>query len=219
MNNDYFLGCKGANFLYEEIKDNIKSQILKQKPADKIALNSYLGVIRFAEIKDVPYVVDLSKKESFSLGFIPKMAYTSAITGIKTGKRWSPVCNDKMWVCECNGDLVGFVLASFGRINAKERIGKVAQICLQTDARKLERGKMLLNAVLEYGKSINVSAFSCGCAHDLDSNMFWSAMGWEKIGERMGISCKNTWKQTSDRVVNIYKSQPLIIVPETTIIV
>jgi hypothetical protein len=36
----------------------------------------------------------LSKKESFSLGFIPKMAYEAAITGIKKGKRWSPVCND-----------------------------------------------------------------------------------------------------------------------------
>jgi hypothetical protein len=185
----------------------------------EVTLQSYLGTIRFATLGDIPYVVDLSKKESFSLGFIPKMAYTSAITGIKTGKRWSPVCNDKMWVCDCNGDLVGFVLASFGRINAKERVGKVAQICLQSDARKLERGKMLLNSVLEYGKTLGVHSFSCGCAFDLESNLFWSAMGWDKIGERMGISHTNTWKQTSDRVINLYKSKPLIILPSDNLII
>jgi len=185
----------------------------------ELTIKSYLGTVRFATLNDVPYVVDLSKKEAFSLGFIPKMAYTSAITGIKTGKRWSPVCNDKMWVCDCNGDLVGFVLASFGRINAKERVGKIAQICLQSDARKLERGKLLLNSVLEYGKTLGVHSFSCGCASDLESNLFWSAMGWDKIGERLGISHTNTWKQTSDRVVNLYKSKPLIILPSENLII
>jgi hypothetical protein len=29
-------------------------------------------------------------------------------------------------------------------------------------------------------------------------------MNWEKIGERRGISHRNTWKQTSDRIVNLY---------------
>ena len=51
-------------------------------------------IIRFADEFDLPYVVDLSKKENHALGFIPKMAYESAITGIKTGKRWSDICND-----------------------------------------------------------------------------------------------------------------------------
>ena len=72
-----------------------------------------LGIIRFAEVDDLPYINDLSKKESKALGFIPNPAYMSAITGSKTGKRWSLVCNDKLFVCECNGDLVGFCLASF----------------------------------------------------------------------------------------------------------
>ena len=42
-----------------------------------------LGTTRQAILADVPYVVDLSKKENHCLGFIPKMAYTSAVTGIK----------------------------------------------------------------------------------------------------------------------------------------
>lgn len=168
-----------------------------------------LGIVRFAELDDIPYVVDLSKKENNALGFIPKMAYTSAVTGIKTGKRWSNVCNDRLFVVECNKDLVGFCLASFGRVNAKKREGKIAQICLQTDARKLLRGRLLLDAAVEYGATKHgTMAFSCGCADDLESNIFWNAMGWINIGERFGKSHKNTWKETSKRKINIYRFDP-----------
>ena len=167
-----------------------------------------LGEVRFAKLTDIPYIVDLSKKESVSLGFIPKIAYESAITGKKTGKRWSDVCNDKLFVCECNGDLVGFCLASFGRINMINKQGKIAQICLQEDARMLQRGRIILDAVIEYGYSVFTLGWSCGCADDLPSNLFWKSMGWMKVATRMGISHKNTWKQTSKRKVNIYKFDP-----------
>ena len=170
-------------------------------------MNEY-GLVRFATIKDINYILDLSKKESKSLGFIPKMAYESAITGIKKGDRWSNVCNDKLWVCECNGDLVGFVLASFGKTNAIWKNGKIAQICLQTDARMMQRGRLLLDKVINYGQKIGTLSFSCGCADDLPSNLFWQTMGWIKIGKRNGISHKNTWKQTSKRIVNIYRFDP-----------
>jgi hypothetical protein len=51
-------------------------------------------------------------------------------------------------------------------------------------------------------------AFSAGCADDLESNIFWKAMGWICIAQRMGISHKNTWKQTSKRVINVYRYDP-----------
>lgn len=166
-----------------------------------------LGIVRPAKIEDIKYVISLSKTETQSIGFIPKMAYEAAITGIKTGMRWSNVCNDKMWVCECNGDLVGFVLASFGRPSTTGKVGKIAQICLQTDARLMDRGKILLKEVTEYGKKVGTYKWACGCADDLPSNLFWQTMGWQKVGDRLGISHKNTWKQTSGRKVNIYNYQ------------
>ena len=43
-------------------------------------------IVREAKLEDVKYVISLSKKESLSLGFIPKMAYEAAITGIKIVK-------------------------------------------------------------------------------------------------------------------------------------
>ena len=161
-------------------------------------------LVNLATPSDIPYVVDLSKKENHALGFIPKMAYESAITGVKKGKRWSDVCNDKLFVISENKDLVGFCLSSFGRSG----IGKISQICLQEDARLIQRGAMLLNKVIEYGKTVHVYEFQCGCADDLVSNFFWRSMGWVKTGERKGISHMNTWKQTSDRVVNLYMYSP-----------
>lgn len=169
---------------------------------------SEIGSVKFALLKDLPYIIDLSKKENHSLGFIPKMAYESAITGVKTGDRWSNVCNDKIWVCEVNGDLVGFVLASFGIPNSIWKYGKIAQICLQVDARMMDRGRLLLASVINYGQKVGTLSFSCGCADDLPSNLFWQTMGWTKINQRNGISHKNTWKQTSKRKVNIYRYDP-----------
>ena len=167
-----------------------------------------LGLVRLARLKDLPYILDLSKKESFSIGFIPKMAYESAITGVKTGDRWSTVCNDKLFVIECNTDLVGFCLVSFGRVNSIMKMGKIAQIVLQVDARLLSRGRILLDKVIDYGSRVYTNRWQCGCADDLPSNLFWEAMGWVKIGERLGISHKNTWKQTSKRKVNVYRYDP-----------
>ena len=175
-----------------------------EKNKDKINL----GTVRFAKLEDIKYIISLSKIETKSLGFIPKMAYESAITGIKTGDRWSNVCNDKLFVIECNSDLVGFCLASFGIPHSISKKGKIAQICLQTDARKFLRGRLLLDKVVDYGKSQGTFAFSAGCADDLESNLFWKSMGWICIAQRFGVSHKNTWKQSSKRIINIYRHDP-----------
>lgn len=167
-----------------------------------------IGEVRFATINDIKYIISLSQKESQSIGFIPKMAYEAAITGVKTGKRWSDICNDKLFVIECNGDLVGFCLASFGKKGNNLKLGKIAQICLQVDARLMDRGRVLLDEVLSYGKKVGTFRWSCGCADDLPSNLFWQCMGWVLIGDRKGISHTNTYKQTSKRKVNIYRNDP-----------
>ena len=158
-------------------------------------------MIRSAALEDVPYIVALANKESFCLGFIPKPAYEAAITGCKTGKRWSTTCNDKIFMCVENDDLVGFVMFSYGKV------AKCNQICIQQDARLIERGRALLSAAVSHGNLRGIEDFACGCADDLPSNFFWQQMGWVKVGERRGISHKNTWKESSKRKVNIYRYQ------------
>ena len=63
----------------------------------------------------------------------------------------------------------------------------------------------MLDTVINYGEKVFTFRWQCGCADDLESNIFWKAMGWSKIADRKGISHKNTWKQTSKRKVNIYR--------------
>jgi len=162
--------------------------------------------VRPATLSDLRYVLDLCNKESKAIGFIPKPAYEAAVTGIKGGHRWSLTCNDRLYVCEenegePNPDRVGFVLASFGNIV------KVNQIAIQEDARLIERGKALLSSVIQEGEKRGKQDFGCGCADDLESNIFWRAMGWNKTGQRRGIHFSNTYKQVSDRLVNIYRFQ------------
>lgn len=158
-------------------------------------------IIRPATLNDLKYINHLAKVENHALGFIPNTAYEAAITGEKLGKRWSNVCNDKLWVCEENGDLVGFLLMSYGQW------AKVNQIAIQEDARLIERGKALLDAGMDHGIKMGRQDFVCGCADDLPSNQFWQGVGWKQLGQRQGISHKNTWKETSDRKVNIYHRQ------------
>ena len=162
--------------------------------------------IKLATLEDLKYITSLANKEGHAIGFIPKIAYEAAITGIKTGHRWSLTCNDKLWLAFENEDPVGFVLASFGKIV------KVNQICIQEDARKIERGKMLLTTLQNYASKIGKYSFGCGCANDLESNIFWKAMGWQYVSQRNGIHFSNTWKQSSGRIVNIYRyySQPTL---------
>ena len=161
-------------------------------------------VIRTALIEDLKYIISLANKESKSIGFIPKCAYEAAIIGLKPSiHRWSDTCNDKIFMCIENGDRVGFVMASFGNVV------KINQICIQEDARMLERGKALLDAVINHGYKRGRYDYSCGCADDLESNLFWKAMGWEKVNERHGMHFSNTWKESSKRKVNIYSWQEM----------
>jgi len=153
--------------------------------------------IRPATLEDLKYIEHLSGKESFALGFVPKPAYEAAITGYKAGKRWSPVCNDRLYVAEENGDQVGFVLASFG---TKAR---VTQIAIQEDARLLERGKVLLDAVEDEADTRGCEITHAGCATDLPSNSFWAAMGYRNVGQRKGIHFES--KRESKRDVNIWQ--------------
>lgn len=159
-------------------------------------------IVQKASLDDLSYIISLSNKESRALGFIPKVAYESAILGKKPSvHRWSDICNDKIFLCKENNDPVGFLMMSYGKT------AKINQICIQEDARLFERGKALLKAAIAHGNSIGIFNYACGCADDLESNSFWLAMGFDFVGQRNGIYYKNTWKESSKRKINLYSFQ------------
>ena len=154
-------------------------------------------MIRLATLADLDYVKHLANREGYAVGFVPSPAYEAAITGEKSGKRWSLTCNDRLWICEEAGDQVGFLLASFG---AETR---VTQIAVQEDARRLDRGLGLLDAAHAEGQARGIDGIRAGCADDLDSNAFWEAMGFTHYGTRLGVHYES--KRESTRHVNVWR--------------
>lgn len=185
----------------------LKSPLLLASRLEPQVITPFDLTVKPATMEDMKYIISLANKEGKAIGFIPKIAYESAINGKKPSEnRWSDTCNDKIFMCyenasEANPDPVGFVMMSYGRI------AKVNQICIQEDARLIERGRALLESAIKHGENRGILNFGCGCADDLESNKFWKAMGWLKVGERKGIHFSNTWKQSSDRLVNLYRYQ------------
>ena len=159
-------------------------------------------IIKKATLNDLKYIESLSKTETKSIGFIPKVRYEAAIIGQRVHEKTQPKCNDTIYLCFENDDPVGFVLGSKGK--GVDGFSKVSQIVIQPDARLIERGKLLLNGIITHYESMGIFDFRCGCADDLESNFFWKAMGWDKIAQRKGIAYTNTYKETSDRDINIY---------------
>jgi len=162
-----------------------------------------MTLVKKATLNDLKYIESLSKTESRSIGFIPKVRYEAAIIGQRIHETTKPNCNDTIYLCFEDNDPVGFVLASKGR--GGDSSSKIAQIVIQPDARLIERGMLLLNRVIKHYETKGIFNFKCGCADDLESNLFWKAMGWEKVSQRKGIAYTNTSLETSDRDINIYR--------------
>ena len=132
-------------------------------------------ILRPGITEDWGYIDSLRKKESYSLGFIPKNSYLSVLSNISDGvrKRFEYT---RINVVEDNGDLTGFCYASFHEI-----VARIQQIVVQEDARRWYRASMLENAVRQEAVKNKCVGISCRVAFDLESNFFWRAIGYQPI--------------------------------------
>ena len=113
-------------------------------------------------MSDIFYIDDLRKKNSEAIGFIPKVRYEMEINRERHGT---------ILVYEENADLVGFIYATHNQAG----VTHIQQIAIQEDARRLERGALLVEAA----KKERDWLISCRCAADLESVGFWQAIGFQ----------------------------------------
>jgi hypothetical protein len=134
-------------------------------------------ILRPGKTEDWNYIDSLRKRESHSLGFIPKNSYLSVLSKVSDGvrKRYEYT---KINVVEDNGDLTGFCYASFHEI-----VARIQQIVVQEDARRWYRASMLENAVRQEAINNKCVGITCRVAFDLESNFFWRAMGYIPVRE------------------------------------
>jgi hypothetical protein len=153
--------------------------------------------VRTAQPNDWLYIDGLRKREGDSLGFLPKALYASVL-------EQRPIANRKRWlyqrliVTEDNGDLTGFCYWSI-----HGPLSRIIQIVVQEDARRLWRASLMTTWVESEARELGKKGVSCRVAADLDSNLFWAALGYSPI-DRVTSTWLNQRRSYRGRELFIY---------------
>ena len=130
--------------------------------------NGYISV-RTSTIKDMLLVDKLQKENAKAVGFIQKTIWEKYVWG---GERSFMVL-----IAEVNNDAVGYVLLTPGR--GPYTYGKIQQIAVRDDARRLKYGMALIDVCRQFCEQFHRKGFTLRCRVDLESNLFWKALGFE----------------------------------------
>lgn len=144
----------------------------KEMTSDTIEINTTLKSVRKESVREiVAFVGSASKIDAHAIGFLTHLAYQNAHY------------QNRIIVLRRNNDLCGFILYSLN----KRRECRILQIWVRADARIFENGRALI-AWLEnnIARPHNSWCVRCWCAEDLESNLFWNAMGFENPCWRWG---------------------------------
>ncbi|MCK9599111.1 MAG: GNAT family N-acetyltransferase [Sphaerochaeta sp.] len=128
--------------------------------------------VRTTSILDWNFVDKMQKDNSFSVGFIQRTIWDKYVWG---GER-----NFIVLICEKNHDPVGYILITPGR--AASTYAKIQQIVVRNDARRLEYGTALLSVARMFCEEFSRHGFTLRCRVDLESNLFWGALGFHHYG-------------------------------------
>jgi len=124
--------------------------------------------VRTSTDADMLLIDKLQKENSYAVGFIQRTIWDKYVFG---GER-----NFIALVCEANNDAVGYVLITPGNIMG---YGKIQQIAVRNDARRLHYGIALIDVCRQFCEMFNRKGFTLRCRIDLESNLFWKALGFE----------------------------------------
>jgi hypothetical protein len=117
----------------------------------------------------VRYAVDLAKKNSEALSFIPA---PTILADARAGRLLIALENDE----PC-----GFLIHGNGWPQMR-----IYQACIQYDARRLEHGKALVAALVAKSLAAGYTDIRLWCANDLDANAFWASAGFIARGSKVG---------------------------------
>jgi GNAT superfamily N-acetyltransferase len=125
-------------------------------------VGSVVNIIE-ATPEDIEYICHLQRIEANgldSVGFLPKMAFEREIDA-----------GGRILIGRENGDEVGYIYATRNR----HGVTKIQQVLVQDDARRLEIGSTLVDAVT----SPNDWLLSLRCRENLPAVQFWKDMGFQ----------------------------------------
>jgi len=129
-------------------------------------------VVRNATYKDSSYIDKLQKESAYAVGFIQKTIWDKYVFG---GER-----NFFVLMCEANNQPVGYALVTPGHKGGD--FVRIQQIAVQSDARRLHYGSMLIGAIKRFCNEHSRIGARLRCRRDLESNLFWAALGFQQYG-------------------------------------
>lgn len=124
--------------------------------------------IRVATPADVKYVIDLQKRFSNHLGFLPAVAIKEYVDAKRVGIAFE------------NGEPAGYVLGR-DAYRSQPLLRPICQAAVQMDAQRKYHGEQLVKRVVARAQAAGQLAVQAVCAGDLESNAFWKALGFEQI--------------------------------------
>ena len=153
-------------------------------------------VVRPATRWDLPAIEALRRADSSDLGFVPKAKYEHIVlrTSDRGRERWK---YEWLIVCTDNGDVTGFLLAGYHRDG-----GKIEQVCVRNDARRMERALRLVAVCEDEARKRGSRRIRCRVAADIEANYFWRAAGFEPVA-----TTTSTWLNVRESV----SKRPLIV--------
>ncbi len=155
-------------------------------------------VLRSGTWDDWLAVDGLRKKEGGALGFIPQSVYESILTRTRVGDRdrWRTF---DLLVTEDNDEFTGFCLIGYANPWAH-----IFQIVIRPDARRWHRALMMVDWVEAKARRLEKAGLTCRVAIDLESNLFWSGVGFHIAGTRTS-TWLNQKESASKRPLHVYR--------------
>lgn len=128
-------------------------------------------ILRTASTADLSFVLDLQKRFSNQLGFLPRQAIEQYLA---TGR---------VTIATDNGEATGYVL---GRpsLRCAPGVQPIVQTAVHLDAQRQAAGRQLIEHVAAEARASGRRLLQAWCRVDLEANAFWSACGFTAIGIR-----------------------------------
>ena len=111
-------------------------------------------------MRDVPYIIQLQRKNRESVGGLPQPAFEERII------------RQNLLLATINDDPVGYLL-----YDHRNNTIKIPQACIQYDARRRHYGNALIDNMFRHHP--DVSDVTLRCAADIEANIFWRSLGFE----------------------------------------
>jgi len=117
----------------------------------------------------VRYALDLHRKNSECLGFLPQQRVEEYDE------------RGQLWLAYENDDPAGYLLFGHGHPTLR-----IYQACVQYDARRREHGLGLVARLIRHATAKGYEAIALRCRENLDANAFWREAGFTLCGQVLG---------------------------------